>query len=59
MFHSLKIGTPFTRDEITVFQGQNTADLAWFRRGSNLGHTQGRVGAAWPADDTLIFSGAV
>jgi hypothetical protein len=28
-------------------------------RGSNLGHTQGRVGAAWPANGTLIFSGAV
>jgi hypothetical protein len=28
-------------------------------RGSNQGYTQGRVGAAWPADGTLIFSGAV
>ena len=35
------------------------AQLTNYRRGSNLGHTQGRVGAAWPADGTLIFSSAV
>jgi hypothetical protein len=42
-------------------QRSENGSIAWrlCRRGSNLGYTQGRIGAAWPANGTLIFSSAV